>query len=73
MLEDARSEAVLGGIPFPASRRGANAMPTLFKMLVVIGLIGGAVYGAIFAAANFIPLKQRDITVTITPDKFLKH
>lgn len=48
-------------------------MPSLFKFLVVVGIIAGATYGVVYALANFVPLKPREMTVTITPDKFLKR
>jgi hypothetical protein len=47
-------------------------MPSLFRFLTVVAVIVGIVYGAIFALANFVTPKPREITVTITPDKFLK-
>ena len=47
-------------------------MPSLFRFLIVVGLIGGLVYGVIFALANFVNPKPREMTVTISPDKFLK-
>ena len=48
-------------------------MPSLFRFLIVVGLIGGLVYGVIFALANFVNPKPREMTVTIPPDKFLKR
>ena len=47
-------------------------MPSLFRFLVVIGLIGGLGYVAIFALAN-VPYKQREIVQTVPPDRFLKQ
>lgn len=47
-------------------------MPSLFRFLTVIAVIVGVVYGAIFALANFVNPKPREMTVTIPPDKFLK-
>ena len=47
-------------------------MPTLFRFLTVIAVIGGIIYGAIFALANLVDPKPREMTVTIQPDKFLK-
>jgi hypothetical protein len=47
-------------------------MPSLFRFLMVVAVIGGIVYGAIYALANFVNPKQREMTVTIPPDKFLK-
>ena len=47
-------------------------MPSLFRFLVVLGLIGGLGYIAVFSLANFVKYQPREITVTIPPDKFLK-
>jgi len=47
-------------------------MPSLFRFLTVVAIIGGIVYGALFALANFVTPKSREMTVTISPDKFLK-
>ena len=32
---------------------------------MVVGLLGGAAYGAMFALANFVQPKQREMTITI--------
>ena len=45
-------------------------MPTLIRFLTVVAVIGGSIYGGIFALANFFDPKPREITVTIPPDKF---
>jgi len=37
-----------------------------------VAVIVGIVYGAIYALANFVSPKSREMTVTIPPDKFLK-
>ena len=50
----------------------ALTMPSLFRFLTVVGIIGGIGYGVIFALANFVNPKPREMTVTIPPDKFLK-
>jgi hypothetical protein len=47
-------------------------MPSLFRFLTAVAVIVGIVYGAIFALANFVSPKSREMTVTIPPDKFLK-
>lgn len=47
-------------------------MPSLFRFLVVVGVIGGIVYGIVFALANFVTPTPREMTVTVPPDKFLK-
>ncbi len=48
-------------------------MPSLFRFLAVVAIIGAVIYGALFAAANFLNPKPREITVTVPPDKFLKQ
>jgi hypothetical protein len=47
-------------------------MPSLFRFLAVLAVIVGVVYGAIFALANFVNPKPREMTVTVPADKFLK-
>jgi hypothetical protein len=47
-------------------------MPSLFRFLTAVAVIVGIVYGALFALANFVTPKPREMTVTIPPDKFLK-
>lgn len=47
-------------------------MPSLFRFLTVVAVIVGVVYGVIFALANFVNPKPREMTVTIPPDKFQK-
>ena len=48
-------------------------MPSLFRFLVVVGLICGAAYVAMFALANFVKYQPREIIVTVPQDKFIKH
>ena len=47
-------------------------MPSLFRFLIVVGIIAGIGYGVVFALANLVNPKPREITVTIPPDRFLK-
>jgi hypothetical protein len=47
-------------------------MPSLLRFLTVIAVIGGTVYGVIFALANFVNPKPREMSVTIPADRFLK-
>lgn len=44
-------------------------MPSLFRLLVVLGLLSGFAYGSIFALATLVQPKQREITVTIPQDR----
>jgi hypothetical protein len=47
-------------------------MPSLFRFLIAVAVIGGVVYGGIYALANYVNPKPREITVTIPSDRFLK-
>jgi hypothetical protein len=47
-------------------------MPSLFRFLTVVAVIVGVVYGALFALANFVNPKPREMSISIPADKFLK-
>jgi hypothetical protein len=47
-------------------------MPSLFRFLTVLGVLGGLTYGAMFVLSKFDP-KPREISVSIPPDKFAKQ
>jgi hypothetical protein len=47
-------------------------MPSLFRFLITVAVIGGMIYAGIFALATMVDPKPREITITIPPDKFLK-
>jgi hypothetical protein len=47
-------------------------MPTLLRLLAVIAILVGAVYGGLYALAHFVQPKPREISVTVPPDKFFK-
>jgi hypothetical protein len=48
-------------------------MPSLFRFLTVVAVIGGLIYGGLFALANFVNPTPREMTVSVPPDKFLKR
>jgi len=48
-------------------------MPSLFRFLTIVAVIGGVIYGAIFALANFVAPKSREMIVTIPADRFQKR
>ena len=48
-------------------------MPSLFRFLTVVGIIAVIGYGVVFALANFVNPKPREMTVTIPPDRFQKR
>jgi len=60
------------GDPVPGhlnAERASLTMPSLFRFLAVVGILGGLVYGAIFALATFVQPSPREMTVTIPPEK----
>jgi hypothetical protein len=48
-------------------------MPSLFRFLIVVGLLGGAAYAGVAALGNYVQPQAREITVNISPDKFVKN
>lgn len=45
-------------------------MPTLVRFLVVIGILAGLVYGAMFALATFVEPRQGEMSERIPADRF---
>jgi hypothetical protein len=48
-------------------------MPSLFRFLLVVGLLGGLAYGGVYSLARFVEPQPREIVITIPPDKLLRH
>lgn len=44
-------------------------MPTLIRFLVIVAIIAGIVYGAMYALANFVEPRTGEITVRIPPER----
>lgn len=55
-----------------AGSREFATMPSLIRLLMVVGLLGGAAYGAMFALANFVQPKPREMTITIPAQRLAK-
>jgi len=47
-------------------------MPSLFRLLIAVAVIGGLGYAVIYALANFVTPTPREMVVTVPADKFLK-
>ena len=47
-----------------------DVVPTLTRLIVVIAVIAGLGYGAVFALANLVEPGEREITVRIKKDGF---
>ena len=48
-------------------------MPSLFRFLLVVGLLGAAGYAVVSALGKYVEPQPREITVNISPDKFVKN
>jgi hypothetical protein len=48
-------------------------MPSLFRFLLVIGVLSVLGYAGIVTLAKVVEPQPREITVTIPQDKLLKH
>jgi len=48
-------------------------MPSLIRLLVVVGVIVGISYAAMFALATLVDPWPREMVVTVPPDRFIKQ
>jgi hypothetical protein len=48
-------------------------MPSLFRFLAVVGVLAGLTYATMFALANWFDPNPREISVVVSPDKFIKQ
>ena len=48
-------------------------MPTLFRFLVIVGIIGGLLYAGVIALATMGEPQPREITITVPQDRFYKQ
>ncbi|GEP10807.1 histidine kinase [Methylobacterium gnaphalii] len=44
-------------------------MPSLFRFLAILAILGGAVFAGLFALATFVQPTQREMSVTIPAGK----
>ncbi|UJX46010.1 hypothetical protein D7006_15725 [Xanthobacter sp. YC-JY1] len=48
------------------------AMPTLFRILVVLAVLGGLGYAALWALATRVEPQERELSFTVAPEKIGK-
>ena len=48
-------------------------MPSLFRLLTIVGVIAGLIYAGLYSLAHFVQPKPREISVVIPPDRFFKN
>ena len=49
-----------------------DSMPSLFRLLFVLFLIGGAIYGGMLALVTYVEPEQREMTIRIPGDRLLR-
>jgi hypothetical protein len=65
---------VLGPVPrHQWDAREWLTMPSLIRLLAVIAILVGIVYGGLYSLAHFVQPKPREISVSIPPDRFFKN
>ncbi len=47
-------------------------MPTLFRFLSIVAILGGIAYGGIWALATFVQPEQREMKVNVPASSFAK-
>ena len=47
-------------------------MPSLVRLLMVLGVIGAFCYGAMYALARYVNPTPREIVVNVPADRFVK-
>lgn len=45
-------------------------MPSLIRFLVVVGVLAGLAYGGLYALANYVEPKPREMTIRVPAEKF---
>ena len=48
-------------------------MPSLIRLLFVLGMLSGLAYGGIVSLATFVQPQPREMSVTIPQDRLNKH
>ncbi len=48
-------------------------MPSLIRLIFVLGLLGAIAYGTMFMLATFVKPTPREITVTVPQDRLKPH
>jgi hypothetical protein len=47
-------------------------MPSLFRFLAVVAVVGGLIYAGMLALTMFVDVKPREISIAVPPDRFVK-
>jgi hypothetical protein len=50
-----------------------TSMPSLLRLLTVIAIMCGVIYGGLYALAHFVKPASREMSVSVSPTKFYKE
>ena len=61
-------------MPLSSARRFERPvrMPTLFRLLTILAIMGGIAYGVAWLLANYLEPAPRSITITVPQDRIGK-
>jgi hypothetical protein len=57
----------------PGRPNGNADMPSLLRVLLAVGILVGLGYGAMLALVTYVDPRPREMTVTVSPDRFVKQ
>jgi len=52
---------------------GVLTMPSLIRLLTVVAIVFGLVYGGLYSLAHFVQPVPRQMSVFVPPNKFYKN
>jgi hypothetical protein len=52
---------------------GVLTMPSLIRLLAIIGILFAIVYGGLYSLAHFVQPSPREMSVFVSPSKFYKN
>ena len=55
--------------PWAISDFRRRALPSLFRFLLIVGILAALVYGGMLALVAYVPVQQREITQTVPLNK----
>lgn len=63
---------VHGAMRCDSVRDGGAILPTLIRLIVVLLVLAGLGYGALWGLANWVQPKEREISFTVPPERIGK-
>jgi hypothetical protein len=58
-----------GGTAYLVLRQTGRSVPSLFRFLIIVGVLAGAAYGAMWGVATYVEPQPREMTQTLPANK----